>query len=168
MKNHLLSAEEVKSMLGVNDFRALKKDKLIEFVSAIPYMDKDVAIKVIEQFPAFSEYAQAMVSHFATLLESVVESNTSSVNRVFAAYESTLSLLKDLANRTDATPEERRIFAEMSIQVADRMASLDVQNKDFLKTLLNIGAWVFGGGLIICAAIFGVNVRVSKLPKFPA
>lgn len=37
--------------LAIEDFRNISKDKIMEFVSAIPNMDKEVAIKIIEQFP---------------------------------------------------------------------------------------------------------------------
>jgi len=48
MANRLLTADQVKECLNIPDFRHLTKDKLIEFVSAIPDMDREVAIRIIE------------------------------------------------------------------------------------------------------------------------
>ena len=64
MVNRLLTADQVKQYLNITDFRHLSKDKLIEFVSAIPEMDKDVAIRIIEQFPEFTRCATSLVDHY--------------------------------------------------------------------------------------------------------
>ena len=56
-KNELMSENDVKSMLGISDFRSISKDQIIQFVSSIPDMDKEVAIKCIEQFPEFEKFS---------------------------------------------------------------------------------------------------------------
>ena len=45
-----VSEKSVKQALGIDSFRNLSKDKIMEFASMIPYMDKDVAIAIINQF----------------------------------------------------------------------------------------------------------------------
>jgi hypothetical protein len=45
---HMVTEAEVKKALAIDSFRNMTKDKIMEFVSAIPNMDKDVAIKIIE------------------------------------------------------------------------------------------------------------------------
>ena len=55
MKNlpkRYVSEEAVKRALNIDSFRNLSKDKIMQFASMIPYMDKDVAIAIITQFPA--------------------------------------------------------------------------------------------------------------------
>ena len=59
MSKELLSADAVLERIGATSFRNISKDQLITFVSAIPEMDKEIAIKCIEQFPAFKEYSQS-------------------------------------------------------------------------------------------------------------
>ena len=54
MSKTLVSVEEVKNALKIDSFRNLSKDKIMEFVSLIPNMDKEVAINIIEQYPAFA------------------------------------------------------------------------------------------------------------------
>lgn len=159
MKKHLLSPVEVKELLQVEDFRSISKDKLIEFVSAIPNMDKEVAIRIIEQFPVFSEYAQVMVKQIMQLSDSILSANESSHQSIISAYSRTLDFLHDMSKREDLSSEERRWFTEKSVEIVYKIAEFDKDNKVFLITVLKIGAGILGGGLLLCAAIFGVNIR---------
>lgn len=45
------SEEAVKKALKIESFRNLTKDKVMEFTSMIPYMEKEVALEIIKQFP---------------------------------------------------------------------------------------------------------------------
>ncbi len=54
MKNlprRYVSEESVKKALKLDSFRNLSKEKVMQFASMIPYMDKEVAIAIINQFP---------------------------------------------------------------------------------------------------------------------
>ena len=56
MKNlpkRYVSEDAVKRALKIDSFRNLSKDKVMQFASMIPYMDKEVAIAIINQFPLF-------------------------------------------------------------------------------------------------------------------
>ena len=46
MSQHLVSEDQVKKALHIDSFRNLSKDKIMEFASLIPNMDKDVAISI--------------------------------------------------------------------------------------------------------------------------
>lgn len=61
MSQYLVSEEQVKKTLQIDSFRNLSKDKIMEFASLIPYMDKDVAIAIINQFPAYVESSRNMI-----------------------------------------------------------------------------------------------------------
>ena len=50
------SEEAVKKALKIESFRNLTKDKVMEFTSMIPYMEKEVALEIIKQFPVYVEF----------------------------------------------------------------------------------------------------------------
>ena len=62
MAQNLVSEEQVKDALQINKFSEISKDKIMEFVSLIPNMDKEVAIAIINQFPAYADSANNMVA----------------------------------------------------------------------------------------------------------
>lgn len=50
------SEDAVKKALAIDSWRNLSKDKLLRFVAMMPDMDKEVAVRTIEQFPQFKEF----------------------------------------------------------------------------------------------------------------
>ena len=56
MKNPLkrpMNEQKVLNKLGIEDFRHLSKEKVVEFISMIPNMEPEVAKAAIAQFPEF-------------------------------------------------------------------------------------------------------------------
>ena len=51
MSKHTLSETEVKKILNIDDFRSISKVKIMDFISLIPKIDKELAINIINQFP---------------------------------------------------------------------------------------------------------------------
>ena len=61
------SEEAVKKALKIESFRNLTKDKVMEFTSMIPYMEKEVALEIIKQFPVYVEFVESEMIQFLTL-----------------------------------------------------------------------------------------------------
>ena len=162
---NLVSANEVKKALNIESFRNLSKDKVIEFVSLIPNMDKDVAIKIIEQFPEYANFATSMISQLNTMCDSALKSNSESQKDVIEAYKKILDDLGELLKKEDITSEERAIVTDKMVMIADRISAKDTENKAFLINVIKSAAPYVGGALILAAAIFGVNVKGTKIPR---
>lgn len=73
MGKALVSVEEVKNALNIENFRNLSKDKVMEFVSLIPNMDKELAMQIVEQFPSYAEYSKNIVSQLNNLCDKALE-----------------------------------------------------------------------------------------------
>lgn len=163
MSEHLLTEEQVKRYLDITDFRSLSKKKIIEFVSAIPEMDREVAIKIIEEFPEFSKYAQVMVTHYITMCNSILENNGNSAQSVMNSYKHIIETLGTLITMDNISSEDRRYFAEKMVEVADKMAAFDSENKNFLAGLTKYITWFLGGCLAIGSVYLGVHIKSSKI-----
>jgi hypothetical protein len=161
----LVSAAEVKKALNIESFRNLSKDKIIEFVSLIPNMDRDVAIKIIEQFPQYANFASSMISQLNTLCDNALKANAKSQSDVIEAYKKILDDLGELLKKDDITSEERANITEKMVMIADRISAKDTENKAFLINAIKSIAPYAGGALLLAAAIFGVNVKGVKLPS---
>lgn len=75
MAKYMVTENEVKKALAIDSFRNISKDKIMEFVSAIPNMDKDVAIKIIDQFPTYTESANNMLAQLNTMCNNAMKEN---------------------------------------------------------------------------------------------
>ncbi len=120
MAKYMVTENEVKEALDIDSFRNMSKDKIMEFVSAIPNMDKDVAISIIEQFPAYIESANNMLAQLNTMCNSAMKENGESQKEAIGAYKKILDDLGELLKKDTITAEERVRITEQMITVADR------------------------------------------------
>ena len=164
MANILATEEDVKKLLDIEDFRHITKEKVIQFVSNIPNMEKDVAIKAIEQFPAFKDYGSIMVSHLSEMCNKIIAENGKNAKAVFNAYQKTLDVLAAQLEKKNITAKDRRYFAEKMVEVADKMATFDADNKNWFAGLVKYGSIVVGGALLLGAVYLGVDVKQFKFP----
>jgi len=165
MSQNLVTESQVKNALNIESFRNLSKDKIMEFVSLIPSMDKDVALAIINQFPEYSEMAKCMVEQLTITCDSAIAENTSSQNTVYSAYRKILDDLGDILKREDITAEERDSISSKMIEVADKMAAKDTESKSFLAWIVKNKEYVISGALILGSVILGVNIKGKDIPK---
>lgn len=75
MSNQLINENQVKAAIGITDWRHLSKDKLMNFISILPDVDNEVAIKIIEQFPEFSKNSVEMVNIMRDVCSTALEAD---------------------------------------------------------------------------------------------
>ena len=68
-----VSENAVKRALKIDSFRNLSKDKIMQFASMIPYMDKEVAIAIINQFPIFADFGKTAISGYIQMCDNILE-----------------------------------------------------------------------------------------------
>ena len=152
-----LTEEAVKQKLGIRDFRNLTKEKAIQLTSMLSEMDSETAVKVIEQFPAFASFATSMVAHLKETCTAILSENKHSSQQVFDAYRTVLDNFAERLKTPELPEEEKHFIAEKMIEIADKIASKDSENKNFLTRTLNTMAAFAGGVVMIAGAILGVK-----------
>ena len=159
-----ISEETVKRALKIDSFRNLSKDKIMQFASMIPYMDKDVAIAIINQFPIFADFGKTAISAYMQMCDSILEKSQESQMAVIQGYQTILCALSKRMEAENVTEEERKSITEDMISVADKIAETDLQHKKFLDrmgtkallTVLGIAA-IIGAGIGINSAFGGAE-----------
>lgn len=165
MGKTLVSIEEVKNALKIDSFRNLSKDKIMEFVSLIPNMDKEVAIKIIEQYPAFAKLSESMVAQLNKLCDTALEKNEESQRLTIQAYKQILDELSNQLHMEDISKEEREKITKQMIEIADKISVKDTENKAFIDQMAKYTVVCAIGVLVLGAAILGVNVKGKDIPK---
>ena len=136
----------------------------MEFASLMPYMDKDVAMRIIDQFPAYTETCKELIASLSETCDKVLETNHDSHKEVIAAYKKVLERLDKDLDKDGLSNEERKELHEQMISVADKIADESHINKDFLASIMKYKGYIIMGAFAIGATILGVNVK-GKLPK---
>lgn len=165
MSKTLVSVEEVKNALKIDSFRNLSKDKIMEFVSLIPNMDKEVAIKIIEQYPAFAKLSESMVAQLNKMCDIALEKNEESQRLTIQAYKQILDELSNQLHMEDISKEEREKITKQMIEIADKISVKDTENKAFIDKMVKYSTGFAIGALVLGAAILGVNIKGKDIPK---
>ena len=128
---------EIKQALGIDSWRNLSKDKVIQFASMMPDMDTEVAIKIIEQFPVFKDFAVDVVDSMEKAHEATLSANTTSQERVHQAFQEIREILKGELNKDDLSFEEKKYLIEQIQETGRQEFQKDSENKQFLDGVLN-------------------------------
>jgi len=153
-----MTEEDVKNQLGIKDFRHIKKNQLIEFVSSIPNMDREVAIKCIEQFPRFKEYSNIIVDHFYTLCDKALsEDNKDDIE----TYREILDELKRQLRRRKITKNDRHLIIQEMVSVGEHMDLAIERHHKHKSDILKLLAFVSSIAIATGGALLGVKMSKS-------
>ena len=165
-----VSEDAVKRALKIDSFRNLSKEKVMQFASMIPYVDREVAIAIINQFPVFADFGRLAISQYSNICQRILENNNEGYRATVQGYQ---TILDALAKRMegDISDDERKSLTIDMITVADKIADADIQNKKFHeRIIMKIGGFLLAAGALIGAGIgvasqFGGNNNLPELPE---
>lgn len=109
MKNYArryINENAVKKALKIDSFRNLSKEKVMQFASMIPYMDKEVALKIIEQFPVYADFGRAAIEQYTKACDNILEKNEENQMAVIHGYQTILDVLAKKIEKEDLSEEE--------------------------------------------------------------
>lgn len=153
--------DAVKRALGIESWRELSKDKMVRFAAMMPDMDTEVALKIIEQFPVFKDFAKDIVDAMKTAHESTLSANKQSQDHVHRALQEIRGILKEQLDKDDLSWEEKKFLIE-KIQETGRLEfEKDSENKRFLDGMFKkvlVGA---GAALALGVAFVGGRVMAE-------
>ena len=155
MKKNYMSEDEVKKALNISDFRSLSKEKIMEFVSIIPKVDKEVAMAIINQFPNYVDMAKNMVGGMMHLCDEALQDAKIGRKDVIESYRMVLETLKEQLNDEKLTVEERNKITDDMIAVAEKIDTVNDKHQIFVKDILTKVGSVTLGVVVLGVAILG-------------
>ena len=158
MKKSYISEEEVKKALDITDFRSLSKEKVMEFVSIIPKVDKEVAMSVVNQFPNYVDMAKEIVGGMLHLCNEALKDASHGRDEVINSYKIVLETLKEELNKGELTQEERNKITEDMIKVAEKIDIVNDKHNIFIKDMIkNVGCTFLGIAVLGVAILGAIN-----------
>ena len=155
MKKNYMSEDEVKKALNISDFRSLSKEKIMEFVSIIPKVDKEVAMSIINQFPNYVDMAKNMVGGMMHLCDEALQDAKIGRKDVIESYRMVLETLKEQLNDEKLTVEERNKITDDMIAIAEKIDTVNDKHQIFVKDILTKVGSVTLGVVVLGVAILG-------------
>lgn len=147
------SEEAVKKALKIESFRNLTKDKVMEFTSMIPYMEKEVAVEIIKQFPVYAEFVESVIENYTQLCKTILEINKEEYEQAVYAHQYILETFAKQLEQENLTKEERKVFSDKMIEEAEKITELYLQQQKFHERVLKM----IGVGVTL---VLGVTVTV--------
>ncbi|MFI2035051.1 hypothetical protein ACH470_10355 [Streptomyces bottropensis] len=154
--------DEIKHALGIDSWRNLSKDKMIRFVAMMPDMGTEVALKIVEQFPAFKDFAQNVVDAMKKSHESTLSANKESQEYVHRAFQDLRDTLKNELDKGDLTWEQKRELIEKMQEAVREESQKDSENKRFLDGALKKVMVLGGAALALGVAFVGGRVMAES------
>lgn len=153
---------EVKRALDIESWRNLSKDKIVRFAAMMPDMDTEVALKIVEQFPVFKQFALDALDGIEKQHASTLGHNKSSQDQTHLAFQETRALLKEELDREGLTWEERKHILEMIMSLASLESDKDSENKRFLGAMFEKGGMIALGALTLGVAFVGGKFALQR------
>lgn len=133
----------------------------------IPYVDKEIAINIINQFPVYVDFGKAAIEQYTQVCNSILEQNRESQISVVQGYQTILDALSKRMEREDISAQERKSITEDMIEIADKIKEFDLNNKKFFDKM---GNKILMGIVFVVTAIgagIGINSTFGSSSSLP-
>ena len=157
-----LNEEEVKQKLGIESFRNLSKDNVLRFAAMMPDIDTEVALKIIEQFPDFKDFALDAVNTVEKAHESTLASNDQSQENAYTSLREIREILKGELDREELDWEQRKFIIEQIQENGRSAVEKDSENKKFLQSLFNTVGVVVAGTVMLGVVFVGGRIMLDQ------
>ncbi len=86
----------------------------------IPYMEKEVALEIVKQFPVYVEFVESAIENYTQLCKTILETNKEEYEQAVHAHQYVLETFANQLEQENLTEEERRGFSEKMMEEADK------------------------------------------------
>jgi hypothetical protein len=157
------SEDGVKQALGINSWRNLSRENVVKFAAMMPDMDKELAVKIVEQFPVFTKFGLDALRSMERVQESALNFNERSQKKVHDAYQDVRDAIKGELSK-ELAPEERQRLIETMMDTAAKESEKDSENKRLIGDIVKTAAAVTGGVLLTAVVILGAKF-IAEQPE---
>jgi hypothetical protein len=156
------SEVQLKKALQIDSWKNLSRDKMIRFAAMMPDMDKELALKIVAQFPEFKRFALDALDVIEKTYESALTHNKQSLESFYQGNREIRSILERQLENENLTWDEKKFLLERIMETGNREFEKDSENKRFLDSMFTkvavVGAAAVGLGL----AFVGGRVRAER------
>lgn len=126
---------EVKNALVIDSFRNLSRENVMRFAAMMPDMDKEVALKIVEQFPVFKAFALDAVDVMQKTQESSLAENRASQALAHQAWQEVREILKGKLHGDELPWEEKKYILGLIMDTAVKKPKKTAKTSSSSRTL---------------------------------
>lgn len=155
-----LTEQQVLDMLGIDDFRHMSKENVIKVASMIPRMEKEVAIKLIEQSPKLMETINSIYSDYKTQVSDLFFSEKELSEKYMTILENEIEMIGAALNNPDISSDDKLELIKTLSKLSDDLKEENKDHKTFTLNALKMVSQAAAFAIGAVALTFGA-VRLS-------
>lgn len=156
------SEDELKKALEVSSWRNLSRDKMIRFAAMMPDMDRELALKIVGQFPEFKRFALDALNVIEKGHESALAHNQRSQEIFYQGNREIRAILERQLEKDVLTWEQKKFIIEQIMETGKREFEKDSENKRFLDAMFGKLAAAGAAAVVLGVAVLGGKAMVQR------
>ena len=155
------SYNEIKTLkkLDIQDFRSIPKDKLVDFVSGIPDMQPEVAIKAIQQFPDFIRESKELVTAFNDMIHRVFDSSDKDSRALYEVCNRIIDDISIALENKDHSEKFKEYLVTRECEIARILSEHGHDRRLFAADIVKTAGQVAAGVVVVAGTIIGLKKR---------
>lgn len=149
-------------LLEKNDFKNISKKKVLQLVSSLPTMDKEVALKVLDQFPILSEHIKGSLNDSLEFIKKLMDQDNLETQTILDTCTMEIDTLLIMTDDPDLSFDQKMELFDRVSNVRQEMQELHRLNQ--MNRLKAIGGVVVlvGSTTVALLNALGNNARISN------
>lgn len=132
-------------------------DKVLKFVTMLPTVSKEVALKIAEQLPEIRKVATKALAGLERAHENTLKFNKESQEHVHHAYRDIREILKGELKEEDLTWDQKKEIYDLLMDTGKEQFTKDTENKNALDAWLKTAGVVAVAALAVCVVLVGAK-----------
>ena len=152
----IMKKEEALKALGIESFRQMSSDKVMQFASMYRELDPEIVKEAINQFPNFAQLMGEALDGFKDVVIKAMEIDKDGAELAMNARLGIIDDLRGMLNHDELTFEEKKQIIEMMDEQASFIDAKDADARKFRKDgVFAFAAATLGVGGLMLSALGG-------------
>ena len=157
MKKYL-TEQEILEKLDIPDWRHMSKNKVTAFISSLPYMEQEVAIAAIEQFPNFVDLSKTIVTALTDSYNVAIDHIAKSHQHELDDQKRAIDSLDNLLNQSNISDAVRIEAIHAMVTISNTIAERSDRYERRIYKIQKTFTYGLGVVAVLAAGVIGYNV----------
>lgn len=159
-----ITRKQMLKKMDIPNFNYMSVDKVLTFANNLPYMDREVALKALSEFPNFIELEKEFINLMRYNLDQAYKSNQESMAEYYKTCNRELDYCYSRLNSDSITKEEREKLEERLVDIRMQMYNKDTENKQHWLSVFKQIVPYFAVAIAGAASAIGIASQL-RLPS---
>jgi len=166
-KYQLMNIDDVKDYLGIDSFREVTKDQVIQLVSSLHMMDPEVAKEALAQLPTYLKATNELLNTLRASCNELLSEVKKDDAETIKSFQRTLDHCEILLQRPDISISESMEVIDKEVEINTLVSEIREKQHKLVYNMWGKMVAVGAFALAVGASILGVssNIKIPTIKK---